>query len=83
MKILLAPMAALAETGGPSSRVRLLAGVSLAYRNFNAEQLAVIAEKLTRSKSSREHAAALGKKLTAGGGVKTVVAEVMNAVGGK
>ena len=56
------------------------AGVSLSYRNFNAEQLSVIAEKLARSKSSREHAAALGKKLTAGGGVKTVVAEVMKAV---
>ncbi len=56
------------------------AGVSLSYRNFNEENLSVIAEKVARSKSSRQNAAALGKKLTAGGGVKTVVSEVIGYI---
>ncbi len=49
------------------------AGVSLSYKNFNAEKLSVIVEKVAHSKSNREYAAALGKKLVAGGGVKTMV----------
>ncbi len=52
------------------------AGVSLSYRNFNEEKLSLIVEKVARSKSSRQNAAALGKKLTAGGGVRKICSEI-------
>ena len=48
------------------------AGVSLSYRNFNVDKLSVIIEKVAHSKKNRQNAAALGKKLMAGGGVKMV-----------
>ena len=48
------------------------AGVSLSYRNFNVDTLSVIIEKVAHSKKTRQNAAALGKKLMAGGGVKMV-----------
>ena len=48
------------------------AGVSLSYRNFNVDKLSAIIEKVAHSKKNRQNAAALGKKLMAGGGVKMV-----------
>ena len=48
------------------------AGVSLSYRNFNEDKLSAIIEKVAHSKKNRQNAAALGKKLMAGGGVKMV-----------
>ena len=48
------------------------AGVSLSYRNFNVDKLSAIIEKVAHSKKTRQNAAALGKKLMAGGGVKMV-----------
>ena len=56
------------------------AGVSLSYRNFNVDKLSAIIEKVARSKKNRQNAAALGKKLMAGGGVKMVASEVIRAV---
>lgn len=58
------------------------AGVSLSYRNFSVDKLSAIIEKVAHSKKNRQKAAALGKKLIAGGGVKMVASEVIRAVNG-
>ena len=71
MKILIVPMAAMAETHGPVSRCRVLA-----YQDFKADYLGEVAERIIDSREFSEHAAALGKKLSEAGGMNTLVQNI-------